>query len=194
MPEQKISKETLLEAALELVRTKGESSLSARTIAEAAHCSVQPIYSLFNDMQGLATELYEYARQWVRRYNLDNANIGSNLFQSNGFVHLQLASTERNLFHFLYLSRHMQAHSIEEMFTSISLDGVEECIQELGGLSPENAHELYLNMIIYSHGLASMLAIGASFSAQELAERIDIAFRSFVSLIGRKPCANEFAD
>lgn len=180
MPEQRVTEEMILKAAFEVLQKSAEAALSARTIAEKACCSVQPIYSLFGDMETLVEKLYEYARQWVKEYNRSHKDLGSNLFESNGFAHLMLAQTEKNLFHFLYLSPHMKAHSIEDMFMSVAQDGVLECIQELGGLSPDEAYELYLNMIIYTHGLAAMLATGASFSQEELSERINSAFQSFV--------------
>ena len=62
MPEQKVGRETVLDAALGLLRERGETALSARTVAERAGCSVQPIYSLFGDMRGLVHALYDHAR------------------------------------------------------------------------------------------------------------------------------------
>ena len=59
MPEQKVGRETVLDAALGLLRERGETALSARTVAERAGCSVQPIYSLFGDMRGLVRALYD---------------------------------------------------------------------------------------------------------------------------------------
>lgn len=183
MPEQKITERMVLDAALGLLRTHGEGALSARSIAEAAGCSVQPIYSSFGTMGQLTEQLYEHARAWVAAYNIEHANDGGNLFESNGLSHLRLAQTETNLFKFLYLSEHMHPSSIDEMVSSVSIDGVEECIQELGRLSAEQAHELYLNMIVYTHGLAAMVACGARFSEGELVERIDAAFRAFVGQV-----------
>ncbi|MEG0324676.1 MAG: TetR/AcrR family transcriptional regulator, partial [Raoultibacter sp.] len=128
MPEQRVDKTMILDAALVLVRTEGESALSARLVAAEAGCSVQPIYSLFSDMANLTRELYDYARFWVAEYNRQHAHEGSNLFEANGFSHLRLAATETNLFHFLYLSKHMSPEGIEGLFESVALEGVVECI------------------------------------------------------------------
>ena len=38
MPEQKVGRETVLDAALGLLRERGETALSARTVAERAAC------------------------------------------------------------------------------------------------------------------------------------------------------------
>jgi hypothetical protein len=91
-------------------------------------------------MTGLVDELYEYSRMWVIEYNVTHAQEGVNLFEANGFSHLRLAKDEKNLFHFLYLSPLLKATSAEELFKSTSQPGVEECIQNLGGLSANDAH------------------------------------------------------
>lgn len=183
MPEQKVGRDAVLDAALDLVREKGEAALSARSVAERAGCSVQPIYSLFGDMQGLVRALYDHARAWVAAYNRRHAGDAANLFEANGFSHLRLARTERHLFHFLYLSPHMEATGFNEVYESVAIDGVQQCIEELGHLSPEAARALYLHMIVYTHGMAAMLATGAEFTDEELHERLDEAFRGLLTLV-----------
>ena len=58
---------------------------------------------------------------------------------------------------------------------------------ELGHLDAASAHELYLNLIVYTHGLAVLLCSGAEFSEDELADRVFIAFKAFVIAVGGKP-------
>lgn len=53
---RKIDKDSILDAAYNLVRKEGLGSLSARKLAKAASCSTQPIYENFNDM-GMIIEL-----------------------------------------------------------------------------------------------------------------------------------------
>ena len=53
---RKIDKDSILDAAYNLVRKEGFGSLSARKLAKAASCSTQPIYENFNDM-GMIIEL-----------------------------------------------------------------------------------------------------------------------------------------
>ena len=132
-----------------MLRERGETALSARTVAERAGCSVQPIYSLFGDMRGLVRALYDHARAWVAAYNREHVDDGRNAFEANGLSHLRLARTERHLFQFLYLSPHMEATSFAEVYESVAVDGVQQCIEELGHLSPAAARALYLHMIVY---------------------------------------------
>lgn len=181
MAERKVTRKDVLDAALAIVRERGEGALSARTVAERAGCSVQPIYSQFGDMRQLVRALYDHARAWVAAYNREHALDGRNAFESNGLAHLRLARTERPLFHFLYLSPHMDATGFAEVYDSVAIEGVQRCIEELGGLPPAEAHELYLDMIVYVHGMAAMLATGADFSDEELVARMDGAFHCFAA-------------
>lgn len=183
MPEQRVSKEKILDAALAIVREQGEAALSARSVAQRAGCSVQPIYSLFGDMQELVRRLYDHARDWVRAYNRQHEHDGCNPFESNGLSHLRLARTERPLFQFLYLSPHMGATGFEEVYESVAIDGVQRSIEELGHLSPQAARELYLHMIVYTHGMAAMLATGALFTDEDLHDRMYRAFQGFVATV-----------
>ena len=187
MPAQRFGRESVLDAALDLVRERGYDALSARVVAERAGCSVQPIYSLFGDMEGLMRALYGHARAWVTAYNVEHAHDGENLFESNGLTHLRLAREEPQLFTFLYLSPYLGTHSLDELYRSVSQPGVEECIMELGHLGKEAAHELYLNMIVYTHGLAVLVCSGAEFAEDELADRVFTAFKAFAIAVGGKP-------
>jgi len=187
MPNQRFGRESVLDAALEIVRDRGYDALSARSVAEEAGCSVQPIYSLFDNMEGLMQALHEHARSWVVRFNAEHADDGSNLFESNGLAHLRLAREEPQLFTFLYLSPYLNTRNLDELYNQVSQPGVEECIMELGHLSQAAAHELYLNMIVYTHGLAVLLCSGANYSEEELADRIFTAFRAFAIAVGGKP-------
>lgn len=185
MPEQRVTGEMVLEGALAIVRREGEGALSARTVAHEVGCSVQPVYSLFGSVDGLVQALYQYARTWTADFHRRHADKGPNAFASNGLSHMRLAREERNLFHFLYLSPHMDAHSLEDVYTSVALPNVEQCIQDLGGLTAVQAHDLYLNLIIFTHGLSVMLATGADLSEEELQTHVMTAFNGFLAEVSR---------
>lgn len=164
-------------------RTRGNGAERASRWRSGRGVRCSPFTACSATWMGSVRALYEHARAWVAAYNREHEHDGKNPFESNGLSHLRLARTERNLFHFLYLSPHMEAIGFGEVYASVSLPEVQRCIEELGHLSPEDAHELYLNMIVYVHGMAAMLATGASFTDDELLARMDTAFRGFVALV-----------
>lgn len=60
-PTREVSREAVLDAALDIVREEGLTAVTARSVAARLHCSTQPIYSLFSGMPELANAVYEKA-------------------------------------------------------------------------------------------------------------------------------------
>lgn len=193
MKKQIFNKEDVLDAALSIMREKGYAAVTARAVAEEAGCSVQPIYSMFEDMNGLMKALYTHTIQWVTHYNQQYRPAMSNAFSSNGRAHLRLAQDEPNLFSFLYMSPYLKASTMGDLLSIAMQPGVTDEIMKRGNVGEATAKELYLNMIVYTHGLASMLLAGAAFTDEELAARLDAAFHAFASQAGisKKVAPNE---
>ncbi len=53
MPKQRITKEMIVDAAFSLARTDGMEQVLIKNIARKLGCSVQPIYSYCENMEGL---------------------------------------------------------------------------------------------------------------------------------------------
>lgn len=60
-PKQKITREQLLEVAFDITRKEGFSAVTARSVAKAAGCSIQPVFSQFDTMEALRTATFDYA-------------------------------------------------------------------------------------------------------------------------------------
>lgn len=186
MANQKFDRETILNAALDLVKSKGYEALSVRSVAQVAGCSTQPVYSFFGDMEGLINALYQHARAWVTEYNAKIAQQIANPFAANGRSHIFLAREEPRLFAFLYQSPYKDFENIEELFSSVAQSGVISFIRERGGMSEDAAHSLYMNMIVYTHGLATLIAAGADLPDEVIAPMMDAAFNAFFAMAAEK--------
>ena len=68
MPKQRITKEMVVDAAFEISRKNGIDKATMKTIAEKLGCSVQPIYSYCQNMDGLRNDVAEKARDFVLEY------------------------------------------------------------------------------------------------------------------------------
>lgn len=62
--------------------------------------------------------------------------------------------------------------------------GIRDEIMALWGLDEEAARELYLDMVVYTHGLAVLIVAGARFTDDELRERMNSAFAAFAAKAG----------
>ncbi len=184
MPNERFTEQGVLEAAMDLLRERGYEALTARAVAERAQCSVQPIYRQFGSMDGLMEALYGHARAWVTNYNREHVEVGGNPFASNGRAHIRLAQEEPQLFMFLYLSPYMQVKGVDDLYELGAQPGVLEAIEGHLGLDGGSARGLYLDLIVYTHGIASLIAEGAEFPEEDLTRMMDGAFMAFLQARG----------
>lgn len=176
-----ISKEIILQAALELLIERGFSEVNIKTLSKKIGCSTQPIVWHFDNMEGLRIALGKYAREYANKklYAVD----GNNTFGKVGRAYIGIALHEPNLFQFLYLSG-------KSDLNMQNLDGIkndEENPVLIKNLSEslqisENAASRYLqDLIIYTHGIAALVVAGVIKSTEsEIWEFVDNATNAFL--------------
>lgn len=186
MPRKRITKEQILKKAFELAREQGYEAVNARSTARQAGCSVQPIYSCYENMEDLMGELFSYTKQFLGRYIDEHAD-KRNFFESIGLCHISFAKEEKYLFRLLFMSSYVEAENFQEFYDQFMVDGVEEEIQETLGISRQQARELYQQMMIYTHGIATIIATdAAAITSEDAHEMIDAAFWAFLAQIRKE--------
>lgn len=161
MPKQRITKEMVVEAAFEIARKEGAEKVIVKNIAERLGCSVQPIYSYCSNMEGLREELVERTRTFMKDYIASRLD-RTNYFWSMGQAQIHFAKEEPNLFKMYFLRRRQDISSLQELYTKEGSPDMGEYLSQTLQISPEKARELHLNMIIYTMGIASILATTGS--------------------------------
>ena len=56
-PKVKVTKEAIINAAMDIVRENGAAALNARAVAARLDCSTQPIFSNYNNMEELRADV-----------------------------------------------------------------------------------------------------------------------------------------
>ena len=180
-----ITKDIILGSALTMLIRDGYSSVNVKTLAAEIGCSTQPIVWHFENMEGLRTALYIYAREYANKSIKASTN-PSDLFKEMGRSYIRMAVREPNLFKFLYLGE----SPVSKPYKMKDLTGGQHKamirgIAEQTGLTEEQAARCIQNTIIYSHGLATMVATGV-FKASEksLMNMVLQASEGFVRIAG----------
>lgn len=157
-PKVKITKEEILSAAVELVRTGGEQSLNARNIASALNCSTQPIFSNFATMEELRYAVLVQADALYRDYIQREMESGKYpAYKASGMAYIRFAKEEKELFKLLYMrNRDGEAFSVGAEVDS----EMEALVQMQTGLSETEAKLFHLEVWAYVHGIATMFATG----------------------------------
>lgn len=155
-PKVKITKEDIIETAVELVRENGEEAINARAIAAALSCSTQPVFSNFVTMDELRLAVINFA------YNRYLGFIKSELesgkypqYKAFGMAYIRFSKEEKELFRLLF----MRDRTGEDT-SSLSPDFEEsiQIIMKANGVSYEKAMLIHLEMWACAHGIATMLA------------------------------------
>ena len=103
---RKVSKEQIIDAAVEVLRDDGFSAINARSVAKKMGCSTQPIYFSFKNMDELKAALTQRTIELHTRRVRDSlrAHEGSDSrYSSYGMGFVKFAAEEKQLFRWLYL-------------------------------------------------------------------------------------------
>ena len=123
---RKVSKEQIIDAAVEVLRDDGFSAINARSVAKELGCSTQPIYLSFQNMDDLKAAMTQRAvalhTRHVRNSNSDTQyscyGMGFVKFAADSFHYLLVSvDTDGNL-----LSLHETDRTVEPLgeYTSVS--------------------------------------------------------------------------
>lgn len=157
-PRVKITKEDIIEAAIELVRQRGALALNARNLATTLHCSTQPIFSNFSSMEELRMVVIEQADWMCNQYIKREVESGVYpSYKASGMAYIRFAKEERELFKLLY----MRDRSAEVVPKEMELgDEMQSLLHDNTGLTGAEAEFFHLEMWAFVHGIATMFATG----------------------------------
>ena len=157
-PKIKITKEEIVQSALELIREGGEASLNARNIAKALDCSTQPIFSNFATMDELHHAVLGHADAIYNKYIQQEIKSGKYPpYKASGMAYIRFAKEEKELFKLLYMRDRTTEGFIENSAFGELMDSV---IKPSIGLDGQEASLFHLEMWAYVHGIATMFATG----------------------------------
>ena len=101
-PKPKFSKEEIVDAAFEIVRTQGLDALTARELGKKLGSSARPIFTVFRDMNELKAEIEIKANELYNEY-LSKAENYRPLYKQAIKESILFASEEPYLFQLLFL-------------------------------------------------------------------------------------------
>ena len=170
--EKRITRESILQAAIQTIQSGGAESLTVRNIAKTLGCSTQPLYYEFENIQHLKDALHDYIRENFLKFHNDS-------YKAFGQSFLSFSTKEKELFRFLYLQHRQPGQDLLddlnwEMLISLLAKNLE--------MPPETAREMHRQMQFRCYGLGVMLAIGYQSMNQE---QIDQELTDFFRIILR---------
>ena len=181
---KKISKEAIIDAAVDVLREGGFASINARSVARKLGCSTQPIYASFENMEELKAALteravskhIEYVRNSLETHHGDGNRNNAGRYSSYGMGFVKFAMQEKQLFRWLYL----EGKQIGPYQNDVLLSEIIQIIVEDYGYSEEIAKKFHQDMTYYSYGLAILVNTDHLYMTDQ--ELMDAFRREFTAL------------
>lgn len=164
-PVKKVSREAIIDAAVEVLREGGSAAINARSVAKKLGCSTQPIYLSFRSMDELKAAMTQRAialhtqhvREWLNILEADGSCYREySHYSSFGIGFVKFAAEEKYLFRWLYLD----GAQPEQYQNDVLLSDIIAAVVNEYGYTEELARKLHQDMAYYSYGLAIMANTG----------------------------------
>ncbi len=190
---KKVSREEIVDAAVDVLREGGFSAINARSVAKKLGCSTQPIYFSFRNMAELKSALTERAickhTQRVRD-SLQAHEGNDSRYSSYGMGFVKFAAEEKQLFRWLYIEgEQLGAYQNDVLFP----EAIRTIVDEFG-YSEETAENFHRDMVYYSYGLAILANTDhLNLTESELREAFRREFRALTAIYGKPTKLPDFA-
>ena len=156
-PKTRITKDMIINAAVEVAKQSGYEKINARTVSGLLHCSTQPVMYHFSTIDAMKRAAYARVDQMHTEYMMTVSPQRDPLL-GIGLNYIRFAVEEPHLFRFLFQSGYAQENSLLEMIDSEALIPVLAAMQEGAGLSMEKTKQVFLTVAMFAHGYASIIA------------------------------------
>lgn len=184
-PKCKFSRSEIVQAALDIARTEGVASITARALGAKLGSSSKPIFSVFENMEEVQAEVVKAAKALYAEYV--QAGLDQELaFKGAGTQYIRFAINEPKLFQLLFMTEQRQRPTvvnvlpvIDENYPKILLS-----VQQSFDLQKDDAEKLYRHIWIYTHGIAVLCATNLCvFTSGEISGMMSEVFMSLLKEI-----------
>lgn len=152
-----LTKDNIVKSAVKLINGEGWESLNARSLAKHIGISTKPLYRIYGSMDEIKTDVL------AEIYHQYDEFINSKIDSKKALITLCIAYVEfandyKNLFISLFLSDNLKWKKIEDVFDEKWNQSTIINLVNKHSFTFDEAKELFLNMWLYSNGLATLIA------------------------------------
>lgn len=181
-PKCKFTKDEIIQAALDIVRTEGIDAITARGLATKLGTSTRPIFTFYENMEDLRQDTILAAKALYTQYAIEGLR-SDPPFMGAGVQYLKFAREEPKLFQLLFMSEmpgkfdpYTALRTYDDRF-----EDVVHIIQDGFQVNSDTAAKLYRHLWIYTHGIATLLVTKVcSFSDEEIGQMLTEVFVSLM--------------
>ena len=175
-----ITQKEIVNAAFKITRKEGFEQITSRKLAAAAGCSTQPIFRIYENMDGLKKDVYDKAAEYYLEYYDEFPKTHDVPFVDLGLAYIGFAQKYPHLFKLLFISQQgADSMSMYDLVNGNSENVVKE-INRARANGALDAQQLFMQMWIFIHG-AGCMAVTGDYDLDEDASvgMLQSAYRAF---------------
>lgn len=183
-PKAKFTSDEIIEAAFQIAKTEGLDKITARELGKRLGSSSRPIFTVFENMEQIKSEVIACAKELYRQYIAEGLQ-EELAFRGVGIAYIKFAIKEPKLFQLLFMSIVPEQVGVENILPIIdeSYEQILQSVQVPYKLSRERADIIYQHLWTYTHGIATMYATGlCSYTKEPISDRMAEIFKALLML------------
>lgn len=157
----KVTKEMIIDAALEVVREEGAENINARTVSQKLGCSTQPVFYHFKRIEDVRIAAHKKGSKFHIDYVTNLSGNYERPMLEMGMRYIQFAIKEKNLFRFLLHSNYYTSGRLSDWLTEENLGSVFSVLKIQAEVDLKQAYRIFSQIFLVTHGIASLLANNA---------------------------------
>ncbi|MCM1466989.1 MAG: TetR/AcrR family transcriptional regulator [Alistipes sp.] len=157
----KVSKEMIINAALEIAKEMGAENITARTVSQKLGCSTQPVLYHFKTIEDVRIAAHQKGIELHINYVTNLSGKYERPMLEVGMRHIQVAVEQKNLFRFLFHSNYYTGISLSDWLTEENFGSIFSILKIQAKADNQQAHNIFSQIFLVTHGIASLLASNA---------------------------------
>lgn len=184
-PKAKFKKDEIIEAALSIVREQGFDALTARALGTKLGSSARPIFTVFQSMEEVQTEVIAAAREQYNSPIREALSQSKNIhrFKCVGEQYIKFAISEPKLFQLLFMKEQEHMPNFTNILPIIEMnyEQILSSIEEEYGFDRSVSQRIYQHLWVYTHGIATLCATKmCCFTKEEISNMMTEIFKSIL--------------
>lgn len=157
-----ITKEKILAAAIDILIRDGYYAVNIKSIAKELKCSTQPIAWQYGNMDNMREALTQEAVIYANQKMMPTSTNCIEAFWQIGYAYINLAFDTPNLFRFVYMgeSKNYCRGEFNSILTDKGNAALIDKLYQYLNINREQADMLFQRMLVYTHGIVSLVVAG----------------------------------
>lgn len=155
-PRVKFSKDEIISAALNITRGNGIDGVTAREIAAQLNVSTRPIFTWFNSIEEVKTEVYYEAKR-IYREHIEKGLKGAIPFLGVWEQFLIFAREERELYKLLFINPPSKNTGGAMEMLKFSQDLVRDSIMQIYNMEKNMADSYFRDIWLVAYGFTTLI-------------------------------------